>query len=154
MIEYKVYLAGPMSGLSFEEALKWREEFKAKLKDSGNENIHCFSPLRGRKFIEDYEKFDKDREYSHPLGTHKAINTRDHNDVKTSDLVLVNFLGAKTISIGTVMEIAWAWSYKKPIVMITDEENIHNHPMIRECVGFFADSLDQAVELVCDILND
>lgn len=60
-----------------------------------------------------------------------GINVRDYNDVKTSDALLVNLLDYNNkVSIGTVMEIAWARVFQIPVVIVMEKENIHNHGML------------------------
>ncbi len=80
--------------------------------------------------------------------------TRDHQDVITADVVLVNLLGAcQRVTIGTVMEIAWAWDRQIPVVvMIEKQANVHDHPMIREAIGFRVDNLDDGIACVRSLL--
>jgi hypothetical protein len=48
------------------------------------------------------------------LSCARGITTRDYNDCKRCDILVANFLGADKISIGTVMEIAWAKAFPNP----------------------------------------
>jgi hypothetical protein len=58
-------------------------------------------------------------------------------------------LGAETVSIGTVMEISWAWSFRNPIVLVMEKEgNIHEHAMIREACPFRVETLEEAIEVL------
>ena len=43
----KIYLAGPISGLTYEGAQDWRDEFSASI----SAEIACFSPLRGKEYL-------------------------------------------------------------------------------------------------------
>ena len=43
----KIYLAGPISGLTFEGAQDWRTYFSNKI----NPEIQCLSPLRGKDYL-------------------------------------------------------------------------------------------------------
>jgi len=43
----KIYLAGPISGLTFEGAQDWRNYFTSKI----SPEIDCFSPLRGKDYL-------------------------------------------------------------------------------------------------------
>jgi nucleoside 2-deoxyribosyltransferase len=81
--------------------------------------------------------------------------TRDFNDVKQSDVLLVNLLGAKVPSLGTIMEMAWAFALQKPcVVAIEATGNPHdNHPMIHEAMSFRVESLEDAVDAVAIILG-
>ena len=148
MQEYSVYCAGPITGQSYDKTVNWREEFKSKLP----ENIKAISPMRGKTFLKN-ETSVLDAYESNVLTSQKGITTRDRNDVIRCDVIVVNFLNAEKVSIGTVMEIAWADMLRKPIVLIMDEKNIHNHSMIRETAGFIVKSIDEAVFVVSTLLS-
>lgn len=68
-------------------------------------------------------------------------------------MLLVNFLGAKEVSIGSVMEIAWANSFRKPIALVMEKSNPHNHSMIRRVSDFIASDLNEAIEIVTAALE-
>lgn len=142
-----VYLAGPISGLAFDEANDWRSETEAKFAAVG---IDSASPLRFKDFLKDELKV-KDN-YTHPLATSKGIYTRDKFDVSRSDVILVNFIGAEKVSIGTVIELGWADMLNKPVVIATDN-GIHDHAMISEIAGYIVGSLDEAIQTVIAILD-
>jgi hypothetical protein len=71
----------------------------------------------------------------------------------TADLIFVNFLGATTISMGTVMEVAFGHAYRKPIVAAMEPGNIHEHAMVSEAIDFRVDNLAQAVDIAISILK-
>lgn len=148
MRQYHVYLAGPITGLSFDECVNWREDFIEKLP----QQIIGLSPLRGKDYLEHEQEVKMD--YAHlVLSSERGLTTRDYRDVKNSDLILVNLLGAKKVSIGTVMEIAWARAFQIPVILVIDREgNVHDHPMIRDSVGYRVDNLEEALWLTKVIL--
>lgn len=153
---FKVYLAGAISGLTYSDSEDWRDEAKVLLENQG---LTGYSPLRKKEFLKDVVgKFTADDKIEgsynvHPLSTSKGIVTRDNFDVTGSDALLVNLLGAERVSIGTVMEIAWAWDKRIPIILVCDEENIHwKHPFINEMVPFRVNTLEEGVDLVSSIL--
>ena len=79
--------------------------------------------------------------------------TRDHNDCKTADMIVCNFLGATRISIGTCMEIAFSYAYKVPLLMIMEPSgNPHDYLMIREAIGFRVTKLEDAAAVAMSIL--
>lgn len=148
MNKNRIYLAGPIKGLSYIEATEWRKYVTNNVK----ENIECLSPLRGKSYLSD-EPILKPIYDNFALSNAKAITTRDRFDAQRCDLLFVNLLSAKETSIGTVMEIAWADSKRIPIIMVIENNgNIHDHPMITECVGFRTDNLDDAIFIVNNIL--
>jgi nucleoside 2-deoxyribosyltransferase len=144
---YHVYLAGPIYGLSYDEATDWRNTATHILEDAG---VRALSPLRGKEFLrEERELHGAYPEY--PLSTDQGIVSRDKFDVLRSDVVLVNLRCAERVSIGTMFEIAWA--HGKPVVLIMEDGNIHDHPFVRQCAPFIVGSLEEALDLVLIILG-
>ena len=95
------------------------------------------------------------QEYSHmgPLSLPRGVMTRDHWDATRADVLLVNLKGAKAVSIGTVMEIAWAFTHKIPVIAVMEEGNIHEHMMISEAIGFRVDTLEEGLHMVHALLG-
>jgi hypothetical protein len=154
--QYKVYLAGAITGCSFNECVDWREEFISKLPPQ----IHGMSPLRGKSYLEEEEDIANDssqmnlvHEVQRILSSERGLTTRDYNDVRTANLVVANFLGAAKVSIGTVMEVAWARAFQIPTILVIEPSgNLHEHAMIRDSVGFRVATLEEAVWLTKVIL--
>lgn len=149
-----VYLAGPISGLSFAGASDWRRHVRDELAKSG---IDAFSPMRWKDYLAGFDVLSgHGREYSHlsPLSSPRGVITRDRFDATRCDVLLVNLLGATQVSIGTVMEIAWADLSRIPIVCAMEKEgNPHEHMMVAEAIGFRVDTLDAAIHCIRAILN-
>ncbi len=141
MSKPKIYLAGAISGLTYDDAEAWRINVAKAL----SPDIECFSPLRNKQYL----RVEGVLEQSYPhnvFSSDKGINTRDHWDCMTSDLIFVNLLGASRVSIGTVMEIAWAHAYRKPCVVVMEQSgNVHEHPMIREAIGFRVQTIEEGI---------
>lgn len=147
----KVYLAGPITGLDYKGATDWREEAIAKLSP-----IMGMSPMRGKDYLRNHpsmpHKSDELAAIGHVLSTSRGIMTRDRYDCTNCDVLLVNFLGAQRVSIGTVMEVAWADANRIPIVCVMEPGNIHEHGMVDEAIGFRVASLDEAIRITRIIL--
>ena len=109
-----VYLAGPISGTSYGESTDWRESIAEKIYPHT-----ALSPMRGKSYLSSEAAIADS--YDTPLSCAKGIITRDRWDVERCDIVLVNLLGASRVSIGTMMEIAWADAYRKPVVLVMEE---------------------------------
>jgi nucleoside 2-deoxyribosyltransferase len=140
----KIYLAGPISGLSLEEANQWRRLATMSLRPA-----ECINPLRGAENQPDrYFNPNGERWTSMP-----QIFQRDHHDVMTCDAVLANFIGAKIVSRGTLMELAWAYAYRKPIVMAIEEDNPNYDVFMWQTTPFVCASLDDAIEMMVLLLN-
>lgn len=146
-----VYLSGPMSAVNWSEAESWRE---FAYRQYNNNNIKTYTPLRGKEFLSklrtigEYDtSVNKDGD-GNGFAVDSAILHRDHHDVSTSDLILVNLWGAPEVSIGTVAEIAWAHQLQKPIVGLWEgKTNPHNHPFIRQMIPFMVEDGDAQVAL-------
>ncbi len=140
-----VYLCGPITGLSLREGAKWRRTVVAALGDEAQ----VIDPTR--------DSPDPTRRSASPatqaltatrLLQGKRIVARDRFDVQRSDLLLACFLGAKSISIGSVGEIFWADAMGKPVIIVREEDNLHNHDMLNEIAGWIFDDLDGAIEQI------
>jgi nucleoside 2-deoxyribosyltransferase len=144
----KVYLAGPISGLTYDGAQSWRDTFREKI----DPRIQCYSPLRGKEYLKmrgplegSYDEF--------PLSTDQGITARDRFDCTGADLVVFNLLGATRISIGTMVEIGWADATRKPAIVIMEKKgNPHDYPMVRQIAQFRVDNLKDAIALAEIIL--
>lgn len=136
----KVYLAGPITGLTYEQAESWRTEVRAVLEPAG---IECYSPLRSKAYFKDVGTIGT-APFKQALSSDRGILARDHWDCRTADIIFVNLLGATERGTGTTMEIAWGVAYDKLLVVcMEDEGNVHDHPMIREAIDFrFANLID------------
>jgi len=108
--------------------------------------------MRGKKYLAN-EVSIKDSYEEHPLSCQKGITCRDRMDVRRCDMVLVNLLEISKVSIGSVMELAWADAWRKPIIVVMEKENIHSHSMLREVSGFIVSDLNEAVDLAIAVLS-
>jgi nucleoside 2-deoxyribosyltransferase len=148
-----VYLAGPISGLNFAGCTSWRDYAEAKLDQHG---IKGLSPMRCKEFLSHLHTLSgHGKEYADlgVLATSRGVMTRDRFDATRCDVLLVNLLGAKTVSIGTMMEVAWADLKRTPIICVMEKEgNVHEHMMLAEAIGYRVETLDEAIELAAAIL--
>ncbi len=150
----EVYLAGPIAGLSYSGATDWREYVKRELQPA---LINGLSPMRCKEYLAGVAEFtadgDKYRALS-VLSSNKGIVARDRFDATRCAVLFVNLLGAKTVSIGTVMEIAWADACRTPIVLVMEVSgNPHEHGMLTEVSGFRVETLDEGIAIVKAILK-
>jgi nucleoside 2-deoxyribosyltransferase len=157
MLMFKVYLAGPIANQTFETSFDWREFVGAEIESRSNQKIKTYSPLREKyNLLPKGEILSCSPTNNHPLTTSRGIMTRDHNDCKTSDLIFVNLLGAKKISIGTVMEMTFAFVYKIPTVVVMEtfpSDNPHeHHPMLQQTIDYRVNNLEDGVDIALSIL--
>lgn len=156
-----VYLAGPIAGTTYEESTGWRDQVADRLR-------YCDvrSPMRGKQFLAKLEGVipeGNEAVQSHELAKEavdaavsspQAIVRRDHWDVHEADILVVNLYGAKSPSIGTMFELAWAYHTHKPAVVIMEKEgNPNDHPFVRLAAYIVVQTTDQAVAIVRQLLN-
>lgn len=134
-----VYLSGPMGGCKFKEMSEWRQYTTTKL---DSPTLKCISPTRS--FAEDFIPKESD----------KWINRRDYNDCVRSQAVLVNFLGMKHLSIGTIMEIAWAYQKQIPIVCVCEADGPQHHPMLKDSITHEVSTLDEGIAAIKELLSE
>lgn len=142
-----LFLAGPLTGISYRDALDWRSYVESKLPP----DVIAFSALRGKEYVAK-EAVLKDAYPNHLLSTPQGTITRDRFDVSRCDALFVNFLKADRVSIGTIMEMAWADSWRIPIILAMENGNIHDHAFVRQVAAFITDDLDEAIRTAADVV--
>lgn len=146
MQEKKIYLAGPITGLNWQQTENWRDYFKSRLADVAP-HVRGFSPLREKGFLQGEEQI-KDNYSDKLLSSQRAIMSRDFFDCQTADAIVANLTGAPKVSIGTVMEIAWGYQRRIPVVIIAEPGNIHEHSMLREAANWWVTDIEDALTVV------
>ena len=154
MTTHKLYLAGPISGLSYKRAcLSWRQEFARLMPDE----ILCYSPMRGEDDLEGTRYIHSDGRNYDPaniIGTPSGICARDFNDLRRADLILTCFLeSARKVSLGTAYEMGAAHILNKPIVAVGRKNDPQvNHLMAQYMIHYRCDNLEQAADIVRHLL--
>lgn len=130
-----VYLAGPIGGLSWDEAHGWREaapkliapcKVISPMRDMDGVSLRtsCFT-TDGRE-----QAVEMDR-----IPFHKLFQ-RDYMDAHTCDAMLINMIGSKTRSVGTICEIAWGYRRAIPMFMAMEPEgNPNDNPFIAPMIA-------------------
>lgn len=151
-----VYLAGPITGLTYDDGADWRVSVAADLLNSG---IEAFSPLRAKDYLRRFGVLDAGGSDGssyvgvNVLSNPQGITTRDRFDTTGRDVVLANLIGAERVSIGTMIELGWADASRTPIVLAMEPGNIHAHAMVEAVAGFTVPTLEEAVAVVKAILT-
>ena len=153
----RVYLAGPIGGLTYAGCTGWRDYALKFLAENG---IKGLDPMRAKSFL---KPIATDRPFTcngdnyaiqSPLSSNRGITTRDRWDATRCDVLLANFLGCKQASLGTAMEIAWADAKRIPIVAVIEKDDpYHNHGMILDCLGYRVETLEEALHIIVAILR-
>lgn len=148
----RVYLSGPISDQAFKTATTWRDNAAAFLLKLG---LTPLDPLRGKSFLSSQKKIEREiyEAMHNPILSDKALFSRDHQDVETADVVLVNLTEAKKVSIGTMFELAWAAHLRKLTVIAMGDGNVHDHPFVRES-GIIFPTVEEALDYIASCRVD
>lgn len=143
----KIYLAGPISGKSYEEVF-WRlEKQKSLLQFMGYEAL---SPLSGKEHLVTEKELRAVGYADDPVSNAHSIYHRDKWMItQQADVILADLSTAKEVSIGTCFELAWADLLGIHTVVIMMEGDLHDHGFVREA----ADVIFETVEEAYDYLN-
>lgn len=146
-----VYLAGPISGLTYREArFGWRQEVASRL-DPG---ITVLSPMRHEGHLSEVQGALKKDYPDHFFSKSKVIFQKDVLDIKRADVVLVNFLGVTDVSKGSLVEIGMAYAWDKFIIVLIDEGGIYDHPFVTEPASAVLHNLDDAIAIINSLLSE
>lgn len=147
----KVYLAGPISGKGYDEVVLLYKEKTSMFQEWGYE-VLC--PMTGKMYLRNETEF-KAQGYEHlPVSTNHAIFERDKWMVSQSDLVFADLSNSgDRVSIGTVMELAWASMLGKHTVVVIPEFNIHRHAFVIESADILFIDRDEAYKYLQDLTN-
>ena len=163
MNKKKLYLAGPITGLSYGEARHgWREEFVTILEQIGACHVDPASPMRGKdnlKHLKQISSHGRQPGYQVAVSSASGIVARDRYDVMTSEAIVANFLGARIMSGGTCIEFGWADAYRKPVIMVIEDDavergNPHEHLMLTGIAGYRVNNLEEAARLAALLLGN
>lgn len=152
-----IYLAGPITGLTHDEArYGWRQEFKEVLENMGLNHISCNSPMRGKEFLKDHGILSSGHDYpEHAMATPEGITTRDYNDVRECSLMVACYLESNNNpSLGTAAEFGYCWALQKPIITVGPEDEINvRHLMLKRMTGYRVDTLEEAAVIAGHLLT-
>lgn len=169
----KVYLSGPITNYDFDAHLcnGWRKEaknfleignwtardqreFEAESSTGGqtyyDTGIKTYSPLRGKVYLKNVGAIDG--EYDGPLTNRHAITMRDRHDCLTCDAMLVYLKGTDVVSIGTMIELGWADAVRKPIVLVMEPGNVHEHVIAGSIPVACVETLEEGCDVIKRIL--
>lgn len=120
----RVYLAGPINGCTDEECRDWREYVKTRL------------PLTIDPMVRDYRGIEDEK--------WREIVEGDKADIDRCHVVLVNY---DKPSVGTAMEILYAWERNKPVVVVA-KPGTRISPWLRFHSWDIVDSFEKAIVII------
>jgi len=143
-----IYLAGPITGQTGEGVVSRYEEKIAILSDFG---YMVYQPMLGKMNLRTEATF-KSGGYDHLIANDHAIFQRDHWMVSLVDVVLVDLSTSEDhISIGTMMELAWASHLGKHVILVMPNDNVHNHAFVRQAATIHFQTLDNAYDYLKEL---
>ena len=124
-----VYLAGPIVGLTYEEAATWRLRATKYL----SPGVTTLDPMRGK--LAWYDEATK----TYPLYPRNKIVADDLDDIRRSDAILVNLMQPSTY-VGTLMELGVALERKIPVFAYARPGGYidMNHPFIQSVIASYS----------------
>lgn len=137
----KIYLAHPMTGVSSDNVFGYYDSLAERL----SKHI-ILTPVTGKDYLRNVGALQKT--YDTPLSNEHAIYNRDTWMVSQADIVLCDLTGANKVSIGCCFELACAGCYKKHVIVVMDENNVHDHPFVRQAADIVYKSIDEAVAYI------
>jgi len=119
-----------------EKCQEWRNWFKIM-----RPGYRWIDPMEGETL--DAIK-DSGLSSDYPCG---SLVARDYNSVKNADIILVNTdtFGQDRPLIGSIFEMAWAYEFHKPIIMISSDEYYVKHPFIKSICSCIVDTREEAL---------
>ena len=138
-MSYKIYLAGYIQGTCIEQCVGWRKRISRALQHL---DVEFLDPLCGKDIATIRADGLKSNRSAH------AIVYRDRASVKAADMIVVNMdtFGTARGLCGTICELAWAFDWEKPIIMVTNEDKYKLHPFL----SYFASEQYESVTEMLD----
>lgn len=169
----RVYLAGPITGLTYNGATNWREQVALELADMGHIGV---SPMRGKDYLREVyqdkelskgtmtgygqhggalpalsltSEIELQKAYEQfPMSGEQGIFGRDTFDVRHCEVILANFEGADKVSIGTVMEVQRGYDLDRYVIVIMANNSVHDHPFVRRAASIVVPTLEDAMHVI------
>jgi len=138
----KIYISRPISGCSYDDVVSWYEDTAKELRASGYDIL---MPMTGKKSLRTEIKF-KSHGYGNPTSTNHAIFERDKWMTENCDIFITYLTSADIVSIGSMMELAWASLLGKHTIVIIGEENIHKHAFVLEAADIVLPDYESAMD--------
>lgn len=138
----KIYLAGKMSGLSFEEMNRWRKELKAKLQSAADISGYQLQVINPVEFYNFEEKRHQ---------TEEEVEAYDLAHVTSSNMIIVNLEGLNS-SDGTKLELHDANYHNKIPVIAFGSHKLYEvlHPWIKRDITRTEENMEAVIRYIQD----
>ncbi|MHB8281270.1 MAG: nucleoside 2-deoxyribosyltransferase [bacterium] len=135
----KIYLAGSIDGLTYEQATDWRIHFTKTLKKRFADKIEILDPTKkyqdgtfSADDILDLKNFSQEEA--------DDIFVKDIKMLSDTDLIIA-YMQAQSANIGTIYEIGYAYAKKIPIIARIDN-HIKHHCFVKNSTYMICEGMD------------
>lgn len=151
-MKLRVYLAGSITGLSYDEVVNYFLGAKQVLEMMGYEVFH---PMTAKGYLRNEIEFKAKSYGTHsPISSNHGIVERDRWMVENSDILLINLLNSgDRVSIGSMFELAWGHQLGKHTIVMMPDDNIHQHAFVLEGADVVLTTLEDALEYLGKLIN-
>lgn len=136
-----IYCARPISGCDYQLVVDYYHRIGSRLSLAG---FRVLTPMCGKEYLRTDPKL-KAHGHGAPVSTNHAVKERDKWMVQTSNLVFVNLIDTDRVSIGSVMELAWADAFGAHSIVALSAENIHRHAFVLDCADIVFPGEEEAL---------
>jgi len=143
----KIYLAHPISFSNFAAVRGYFARAKNDLY-----LYDVYYPMIAKGYLREEKDF-KPSGYKQAISCDHAIIERDYWMVSISDVVFLNFSEAERVSIGCMMELAWAYQLRKHTVVVMPAGNIHIHSFVKEAADIIFETYEEAIEYLVKLIE-
>jgi hypothetical protein len=145
-----VYCAHPINGLALDEVIEYYSQICYKLKGLGFKITH---PMVSGDSIRTDTESRSEPTNPNPKNSNHAIVKRDYWLISQADIFYLDLTGCKNISIGCVMELAWANAHNKYTIVVMEKNNIHAHAFVIETACVVFDTPEPALDYMQKMCN-
>ena len=144
----KVYLGGYIyrgkDGETLKKCFAWRKQI-----------IDFYADYKGARYPIDFlcplnsnEADSIDEKGLHSNLSHNMIVAKDRLAVENADIIITNLntFGETRPPIGTISELVWASEFRKPVIVITDEDQYAEHPFIKTFASVIVPNVEKMLE--------
>ena len=144
-----IYLARPINGYSYLEVMDWYKKTRGELEYF----YTILSPMSNKEALRTETKFRAHGYDNNPVSTNHAIIERDRWMVSRADVVFMDLSNTAEVSIGCMMELAWAHQIGKHTIVVMSEDNIHQHAFVLEAADIVFTTYEDAIWYLQELIG-
>ncbi len=137
-----IYTAHPITGMSYKDVMSYYTSLRIALEKGG---FYVLCPMVRKDNLAGETNL-KSSGYSDPVVNDHSIIERDRWMVGKADIVLVDLTGATRVSIGCMMELAWACELRKLTIVVMEDGNVHQHAFVKQAADHIFTELSAALD--------